>query len=239
MHSVSPPGVVASWRTGSPRGTSPAAVRFAVIRVTHDTRTGRAGPHVPQMTPRTTMEDIMRFRTLTGFTLAGATLLAACGGSGGGAADGRRHRTAGRHARTPTAATVNVRTTSLGDVLVDAQGRTLYGFTNDANGTSTCTGACARDLAAVDGRRRLDDRPRRRPRHVPHRRHRRVDAARRGAAGRSTASPATPARRRERPGQPRQVVRRARRRLAVQAGTAHRPRHRARAAAPVPTSSGY
>ena len=41
------------------------------------------------------------------------------------------------------AATISVRSTSLGDVLVDAQGRTLYGFTNDANGTSTCTGACA------------------------------------------------------------------------------------------------
>ncbi len=28
-------------------------------------------------------------------------------------------------------------------MLVDARGRTLYGFTNDTAGTPTCTGACA------------------------------------------------------------------------------------------------
>lgn len=33
--------------------------------------------------------------------------------------------------------------TSLGEVLVDADGMTLYGFTDDTDGTSTCTGACA------------------------------------------------------------------------------------------------
>ncbi len=31
----------------------------------------------------------------------------------------------------------------LGNILVDAQGRTLYAFTNDKNGVSTCEGACA------------------------------------------------------------------------------------------------
>jgi len=88
------------------------------------------------------LEDIMRFRTLTGLTLAGATLLAACGGSGGGSPTAGA--VTGGHARAhPAAATINVRSTQLGDVLVDAQGRTLYGFINDANGTSTCTGACA------------------------------------------------------------------------------------------------
>ena len=33
--------------------------------------------------------------------------------------------------------------TELGDVLVDADGLTLYGFTKDADGTPTCEGDCA------------------------------------------------------------------------------------------------
>jgi predicted lipoprotein with Yx(FWY)xxD motif len=32
---------------------------------------------------------------------------------------------------------------SLGAVLVDAKGLTLYGLTNDSSGTSTCVGGCA------------------------------------------------------------------------------------------------
>src|SRR4051812_14712310 len=87
-------------------------------------------------------EDTMRLRTFTGLTLAGATLLAACGGSGGGSPTAGA--ATGAHARAhPTAATVDVRSTRFGDVLVDAQGRSLYGFTHDTEGTSTCTGACA------------------------------------------------------------------------------------------------
>src|SRR3954467_3072449 len=94
------------------------------------------------------LEDIMRFRTLTGLTLAGATLLAACGGSGGGSPTA--DAVTGSHARAhPTAATISVRSTQLGDVLVDAQGRTLYGFTDDVNGTSTCTGVCATSWPAL------------------------------------------------------------------------------------------
>ena len=33
--------------------------------------------------------------------------------------------------------------TGLGDALVDAEGLTLYGFTNDADGVPTCEGDCA------------------------------------------------------------------------------------------------
>ena len=40
-------------------------------------------------------------------------------------------------------ATVNVRSTSLGRVLVDAKGRTLYLFAKDTHGRSSCSGACA------------------------------------------------------------------------------------------------
>jgi predicted lipoprotein with Yx(FWY)xxD motif len=42
-----------------------------------------------------------------------------------------------------SAATVNVRSTSLGKILVDSQGRTLYLFEKDTGPKSTCFGACA------------------------------------------------------------------------------------------------
>jgi predicted lipoprotein with Yx(FWY)xxD motif len=41
-------------------------------------------------------------------------------------------------------ATVSVRKTKLGRILVDAQGRTLYLFMKDAHGKSACAGACAK-----------------------------------------------------------------------------------------------
>jgi predicted lipoprotein with Yx(FWY)xxD motif len=44
---------------------------------------------------------------------------------------------------TGTPATVRVAKTSLGSILVDAQGHTLYLFQKDSGTTSTCTGACA------------------------------------------------------------------------------------------------
>jgi predicted lipoprotein with Yx(FWY)xxD motif len=86
----------------------------------------------------------MRIRTLTGVTLAGATLLAACGSGGGSSPAAAPARHATKTATTP-AATVTTRSTPLGKVLVDAQGRTLYAFTNDMNDTSSCTGACAQN----------------------------------------------------------------------------------------------
>jgi len=39
--------------------------------------------------------------------------------------------------------TVKTAATKLGTILVDAQGRTLYAFTNDSAGMPTCDGACA------------------------------------------------------------------------------------------------
>ena len=39
--------------------------------------------------------------------------------------------------------TVNLRSTSLGRVLADAKGRTLYLFQKDRSGRSSCSGACA------------------------------------------------------------------------------------------------
>ena len=42
------------------------------------------------------------------------------------------------------AATISVRKTKLGRILVDAQGRTLYDFVKDKNDRSACAGACAK-----------------------------------------------------------------------------------------------
>jgi predicted lipoprotein with Yx(FWY)xxD motif len=44
-----------------------------------------------------------------------------------------------------SAATVKTRSTSLGTILVDAKGRTLYLFEKDRAGKSACTGACAKN----------------------------------------------------------------------------------------------
>jgi predicted lipoprotein with Yx(FWY)xxD motif len=72
-------------------------------------------------------------RVLIVFALAGV-IAAACGGGA---------------AVTPTpaaaaAGTVKLAASSLGQILVDAGGRTLYGFRPDeATGAPTCTGSCA------------------------------------------------------------------------------------------------
>ncbi len=65
--------------------------------------------------------------------------VSACGGGSGGASASPTSPT------TPTGqpATVGVANTSLGQILVNSQGRTLYLFLKDAGTTSTCTGACA------------------------------------------------------------------------------------------------
>ena len=43
----------------------------------------------------------------------------------------------------PAPAPVSIATTSLGDVIVDADGMTLYAFTKDGDGTPTCNDKCA------------------------------------------------------------------------------------------------
>jgi predicted lipoprotein with Yx(FWY)xxD motif len=49
----------------------------------------------------------------------------------------------------PVQASITLEDTPLGNVLVDAEGRTLYAFTNDIAGASTCTGACAKAWSAA------------------------------------------------------------------------------------------
>lgn len=71
--------------------------------------------------------------------VAVAVAVAGCGGgSSGAAAQGAAPATPMR-----TATAVQTRHTSLGTVLVDAQGRTLYLFKNDTGTASTCYGGCA------------------------------------------------------------------------------------------------
>jgi predicted lipoprotein with Yx(FWY)xxD motif len=50
---------------------------------------------------------------------------------------------AGVQGATSASAVVKSRSTSLGTVLVDSQGRTLYLFTRDKRGHSACSGQCA------------------------------------------------------------------------------------------------
>ena len=72
--------------------------------------------------------------------------LAACGGdsgttdssSGGGANSGGASAPAGS-----TAGGTGTRDTSIGTVVTDASGRTVYAFTKDAGDASACTGSCA------------------------------------------------------------------------------------------------
>jgi predicted lipoprotein with Yx(FWY)xxD motif len=81
-------------------------------------------------------------RSMT-FPAAGALLLlaalavAGCGGGGSNASSGPPKTASGR------SATVGVSNASLGSILVNSQGRTLYLFTRDSGATSTCSGACA------------------------------------------------------------------------------------------------
>jgi predicted lipoprotein with Yx(FWY)xxD motif len=77
---------------------------------------------------------------------------AACGGNddegSGTAAPAAPTTTASQAA---TSATVAVARSKLGDILVDADGRTLYAFTKDKGDQSACSGECAANWPALTG----------------------------------------------------------------------------------------
>jgi predicted lipoprotein with Yx(FWY)xxD motif len=88
--------------------------------------------------------SVIRTKAIVGIGAA-ALALAACGGGYGSdepstADDGRDSAAA---PETAADATVAQGDTGLGAVLVDAEGLTLYGLTDDTDGVSTCDGACA------------------------------------------------------------------------------------------------
>jgi len=87
-------------------------------------------------------------RRLLPLTLAPAALalvIAGCGGGGSppGTASSGGAYSAPKPAAGQAAATVGTERTSLGNVLVDAQGRTVYLFEKDKGDMSTCYGSCA------------------------------------------------------------------------------------------------
>ena len=81
---------------------------------------------------------------LAGAALSATALAAAAFGSGASAATLSPAATNGQPATVSAAKrTVNVRRTSLGKILVDSRGRTLYLFKKDSGKKSACFGACA------------------------------------------------------------------------------------------------
>jgi predicted lipoprotein with Yx(FWY)xxD motif len=93
-------------------------------------------------------------KALAGAALLGALalVLAACGGSddeGSGAAAPAEPATTAAQAAGGT--TVAVASGTLGDILVDGEGRTLYAFTKDQGDQSACSGQCADNWPALTG----------------------------------------------------------------------------------------
>jgi predicted lipoprotein with Yx(FWY)xxD motif len=83
-------------------------------------------------------------RTLAAVTAAAALALAACGGDSDPSASAQPpppEEPAG--AAVGDAVAARSGTSPLGEILVGAEGMTLYGFTQDIDGVSTCTGTCA------------------------------------------------------------------------------------------------
>jgi predicted lipoprotein with Yx(FWY)xxD motif len=81
-----------------------------------------------------------------------AVALAACGGGedegSGTAATAAPATTA---AQETSGTTVAVANSTLGDILVDGEGRTLYAFTKDQGDQSACSGECATNWPALTG----------------------------------------------------------------------------------------
>jgi predicted lipoprotein with Yx(FWY)xxD motif len=98
----------------------------------------------------------MHTKPLIGLIAFAAIGLAACGSSGGDATPGYpTSAITATSASTPAttakqaAASITLADTALGKIFADSEGRTLYAFTNDTGGTSTCTGACAKAWPAA------------------------------------------------------------------------------------------
>ena len=94
----------------------------------------------------------MRKTFVTAALLAALALaLAACGGNddqGSGTAATAAPTTA---AQATGGTTVAVASGTLGDILVDGEGRTLYAFTKDQGDQSACSGQCASNWPALTG----------------------------------------------------------------------------------------
>jgi predicted lipoprotein with Yx(FWY)xxD motif len=69
-----------------------------------------------------------------------ALIIAGCGSGGGGSSNSSSATPAASSSAGPS---VSAASTSLGKIVVDAKGRTLYHFAKDSGKMSTCAGACA------------------------------------------------------------------------------------------------
>src|SRR3954452_9553221 len=72
---------------------------------------------------------------------AGIAFSSACGSSAGS--------NGSAPAPPATGEAVSAQSTSLGTILVDGRGRTVYAFANDKTSASTCDGACTADWPPV------------------------------------------------------------------------------------------
>jgi predicted lipoprotein with Yx(FWY)xxD motif len=104
--------------------------------------------------PHTTLKEIhvTRLFSLAALAVAGALVLAACGGSSTSSSSGSGSTPSYGPAKPGTSATSNspaaasvvgTKTGSLGTFLVDGNGRALYLWDADHGSKSTCSGACA------------------------------------------------------------------------------------------------
>jgi predicted lipoprotein with Yx(FWY)xxD motif len=74
---------------------------------------------------------------------AAALVVAGCGGGGSKSTSSSVKAKPSKPAPSAPAAAVDLRASSLGRILVNSQGRTLYLFLKDRGPRSTCSGACA------------------------------------------------------------------------------------------------
>lgn len=82
----------------------------------------------------------MKIPALTALLAGSALALAACGGASSGTTAGSA--TGGGGGKPSTGAGLHVATTSLGKVLVDRNGMTVYLLTADGRNQSTCSSSC-------------------------------------------------------------------------------------------------
>jgi predicted lipoprotein with Yx(FWY)xxD motif len=102
--------------------------------------------------PHTTLKEVpvTRLFTLAALAVAGALVLAACGGSSPSSASGSGSTPTSGPARSGASngpgatSAVGTKTSSLGTFLVDGNGRALYLWEADDGSKSTCSGACAK-----------------------------------------------------------------------------------------------
>jgi predicted lipoprotein with Yx(FWY)xxD motif len=84
---------------------------------------------------------VKRFLILSAVVPVTALVVAGCGSSGNSGSSNASGTTA--QPASGSSAVISLRTTSLGRVLVDSSGRTLYLFEKDKGPRSMCSGACA------------------------------------------------------------------------------------------------